>query len=234
MLRAGLLLFLVAGTIVAQESNRVALVVSLGNGEVLTKCVQFVEDEITGYEALSRSGLPFDSTIVGLGASVCRIEEVGCPATNCFCECKGGGPCLYWSYWQVQGGEWKYSQIGATIRTVVDGDIEGWVWDVGTPSEAPPPPPITFDEVCSDEEILEAPTAQTELPMLATSAPDLAAESDSAAAGIAAAELAAEQVSLDEGTGDQAPSWPPLVVGGSVVAVIAALIIVARRGWTSK
>lgn len=153
-----LLLWLVGITAVsAQEPNRAALVVRLEDGQAVSRCVEFTEAEISGYELLNRSGLGVETDVVGMGATVCRIEGQGCPANDCFCQCKGGGDCLYWSYWMMQDGQWQYAQAGASSYRVQNGDVQGWSWGIGTPNEAVEPPTMTFDEICSVEVV--APTA---------------------------------------------------------------------------
>lgn len=32
-----------------------------------------------------------------------------------------------------------------------DGSVDGWVWDIGSPNNAPAPPAISFDQICSEE-----------------------------------------------------------------------------------
>jgi hypothetical protein len=118
----------------AQQSNRVGLVVGLGDGTFVTRCVAFSESEISGYEAMMRS----DLDVTASGGAVCRIEGIGCPADDCFCALPD-----YWSYWHLIDGVWQYSGSGAQGSTVRDGDVEGWNWG------AEPPPPVLFRQICS-------------------------------------------------------------------------------------
>ena len=120
-------------TALAQEPNRVALVVDFGGGRYVTRCVEFMEDEITGEEVLKRSGLNVIFEYSSTGAAVCKIEDVGCsfPSDPCFCQCQGSD-CVYWSYWRVENDRWFYSNEGASMRTVRDGDMEGWAWGSGS------------------------------------------------------------------------------------------------------
>lgn len=134
----------------ASEENRVALVIDYGDGEVITQCVTFPEDSITGYEALQRSELPVETDFQTGGAAVCRIDGQGCPAEDCFCSCRGGGDCKYWSYWHLTNGVWGYSAAGAGIYNVQDGMVDGWVWGLGSVTQASPPPVIPFGEICTD------------------------------------------------------------------------------------
>ncbi len=125
----------------AQQSNRVGLTIMFGDGSVVTSCVEFNEAEISGYEALKRTGLSlitsFDS---GMGAGICKIEDQGCPKASCMtCDAPN-----YWSYWHLVGNSWSYSQLGASSYTVQNGDVEGWCWGTGDP-----PPVRTFDQICA-------------------------------------------------------------------------------------
>jgi hypothetical protein len=154
--RALLLLFaLVALSVVAgapaaaEDDNRVAVVVAYGDGQTAARCIAFSEPQISGLEALNRSGLAVENEVQAGGAAVCRIDGVGCAVDDCFCACRGGDECRYWSYWQLRDGAWRYAVAGAGQSRVVDGAVEGWVWGAGSVTEAPPPPVVSFDEICS-------------------------------------------------------------------------------------
>jgi hypothetical protein len=128
----------------AQQSNRVGLVVVHGDGSTITRCVEFDESEISGYDILQRSGLEIvaaqDS---GMGAAICTIDGEGCPDSDCFCQCQGS-TCTYWSYWHLNGSDWVYSPAGASTYKAHNGDVEGWRW-----GENDPPPVIPFDQICA-------------------------------------------------------------------------------------
>ncbi len=160
-LLAMVLLAGLAAAVSAQEPNRAALVVALADGQVLTRCVEFAEVEISGYELLSRSGLALETSAAAMGAAVCRIEAAGCPANDCFCECKGGGDCVYWSYWHLKEGRWQYAQSGAGLYQVQNGAVDGWTWGPGSVQAAIEPPLLTFDDVCAvSESVTPPPSAE--------------------------------------------------------------------------
>lgn len=131
----------------AQEDKRAGLVVRFDDGRVETRCISFAEEQITGYELLRRAALDMEVEEAGAGVTVCRIDGVGCPSSNCFCQCQGD-PCEYWSYWHLQNGEWRYSVSGAATYEVEQGDVEGWSWGPGSVSEAIAPPVVDFDQIC--------------------------------------------------------------------------------------
>jgi hypothetical protein len=124
----------------AESTNRVALVVQYGDGSVDTRCIEFSEAQISGYDVLLRSGLALEVSVEGgMGAFICGIGEEGCPATDCMCDY----PPNYWSYWHLLNGEWVYSQMGAGGYMVSPGNVEGWNWGAGNP-----PVVIPLEQIC--------------------------------------------------------------------------------------
>lgn len=137
----------------AKEKKRVAVVVRSGDDQVETKCVEFEEEQISGYEALRRSDLPVLAGFNAQGGAVCQIDGIGCPVDNCFCQCKGGQECIYWSYWQLIDEAWNYAQVGATANKVNDRDVEGWSWGPGSLADAIEPPIVTFEDICESGDV---------------------------------------------------------------------------------
>lgn len=149
LLLLALLLVLLPLPALAQEGgpNRAGLVVVHGDGRVLTRCVTFTEERISGVALLQRAGLAVDANTGPMGSAVCTINREGCPANDCFCQCKGN-PCTYWNYFHRNAdGSWAYSGMGAATWTVGNGDIDGWVWGDGSA----PPPALAFDAICDVE-----------------------------------------------------------------------------------
>jgi len=137
----------------AQSPSRVALVVHFGDSTI-ARCVSFDETEISGYDVLARSGLAITASFGPMGAAICAIEGVGCPAETCL-TCQAP---KYWSYWHASDGAWAYLQQGANLTAVRDGDIEGWAW-----GEGDPPPIVAFGDVCAPLMVTETP-ALTDTP----------------------------------------------------------------------
>lgn len=131
--------------------NRAALVVVFGDGSVVSRCVGFNEESISGYDLLARGGFAPRTEVTAMGASVCSIEGQGCgDGQDCFCQCLSS-PCIYWTYWQLGPEGWRYFNMGAANTQVVDGEMQGWVWGESQPN-APAeltPPALAFADVCS-------------------------------------------------------------------------------------
>ncbi|HDN79316.1 MAG TPA: hypothetical protein ENG33_02465, partial [Chloroflexi bacterium] len=156
----GIVLLCVGGE--AQGINRAGLVVRFGDGTVITRCIEFTEDAITGEDVLKRSGLrvilDYSS---GMGGAVCKIEDEGCdyPQVPCFCQCMGGGECIYWAYFHLKNGAWEYSGTGCSNYYVHNGDVEGWAWGPGSPTGGTQPPVIPFEQICPASASSPTPTA---------------------------------------------------------------------------
>lgn len=141
----------VYGRGIAQEPSRAGIVIRLSESETISKCVAFEDEDISGLELLERSGLTTQIRAEGMGSLVCSINETGCPANDCFCQCKGGGECVYWSYWQESAEGWQYARLGAGSYRVTAGEMDGWSWGPGSLTDAIAPPEITFEEICSED-----------------------------------------------------------------------------------
>jgi hypothetical protein len=127
--------------------HRAGLVVVHGDGRVVTRCVTFTEESISGAEVLRRSGLAVVFTSYGgLGYGVCAIDGEGCEAgRDCFCQCRTT-PCAYWIYSHRQSdGSWVVSGVGASSWSLSDGDVDGWVWGDGSVI----PPDLGLEEICA-------------------------------------------------------------------------------------
>jgi hypothetical protein len=167
-------LLLIVAIARADGPNRAALVVVHGSGQAITRCVEFPEEKISGYELLERAGLDLNVDVTGgLGAAVCRIDGEGCtyPAQDCFCQCQGTS-CVFWSYWQSTGGSWSFSNLGPANVQVKNGAVQGWVWGKGTPNSgaSSSPPGVRFEDICQSP-ATATPTASPTPTVTATPAP---------------------------------------------------------------
>ncbi len=139
--------------------NRAGLVVRFGDGTVQTACVDLGPDgEATGEELLDSAGLQPVIEYTALGGTVCEIDAQGCgyPDEACWCQCKGGASCVYWQYYHLSddpsladGPQWVYATIGASLRVLHAGDIDGWSWGEGEGADGIEPPLMTLDEICA-------------------------------------------------------------------------------------
>ncbi len=136
----------------AQEPSQAGLVIVHGDGSVATQCVSFTTDAMNGYELLQAANVDPIVEATGMGATVCSLDGEGCafPQEDCFCQCLGS-PCIYWSYWRLDGDDWVYQSSGPSGVRIGDGDVEGWHWAEGTTSNAAEPPVITFAEICAED-----------------------------------------------------------------------------------
>lgn len=127
----------------AQRPNGAGLVIRHGDGTIIYAYVQFDEESISGLDLLTRSGL--DATYApfgGMGAGVCAINGEGCPSDDCFCH-SYTSPAFFWRYYNQVDGNWIFNPVGASGRTMYDGDIDGWSWSSGDSGL----PAVTIDDI---------------------------------------------------------------------------------------
>lgn len=135
------------GAASADGPIRVGLYIQYADGSSFTQCVELDRLEATGLDVLRAADLDLVFETGGsLGTAICKIEGTGCdyPAQDCFCQCPGN-PCSYWTYWYIEEGAWRASPLGASARSVGDGDVEAWVWGDG---QVPPSILPLAEEIC--------------------------------------------------------------------------------------
>jgi hypothetical protein len=221
----------------APAFQRAGLVVQNGDGSLLTTCVAFMEESLTGFELLSRSGFEIASvTDPSLGTAVCGIGAEGCPSSDCFC-----GMPDYWSYWQPGEGDWAYAVSGAEQSLVKDGTLEAWSWGQGLP-----PALLTFEQVCQPGSLQPAsvavlsqsaapaypePAAPTEVVSVESYPEPTLADAPT----LAPTELpASAPASVPTQASAEAPRsfdtyYPYLVLGGLLTGLVIAVLVLARR-----
>jgi len=122
----------------ATEVHHAGLVVDFGSDRPAQSfCIEFTEDWISGLDLLERSGLPVITSGGGLGAAVCAIDGVGSSNPATYSTCFGEYP-DYWAYYQLEGGTWHMSSLGASSAEVRDGTVEGWAWGANARPELAP------------------------------------------------------------------------------------------------
>jgi hypothetical protein len=106
----------------AAGSDHAALVVEHGDGSVVTRCVAFNADTISGEELLNRSGVAWSSQAFGgFGDAVCALDGEPVHYVDCL------GKDSYWALFvSRRGGPWQLSSGGISSITLGDGDAEGF------------------------------------------------------------------------------------------------------------
>ncbi len=181
LLAASLALLMLAPVVTLAQPpgpQQAGLIVVGEEGAVTTYCVTFTESALTGLSLLERAGVELRMRSGGGGTAICGIGDVGCPATDCFCQCKAA-PCRYWSYFHRDtDGAWRYSARGADSWPIANGDVDAWVWGDGSVV----PPSLSVAEICTaavtPTPVLDTPlssepplSAQTATPLSATQVP---------------------------------------------------------------
>lgn len=137
-------------TAACAAGSSAAVHVVFPDGREVAKCVPISDEITTGTDALRATGLQVTSEeFPGSGSLVCAIEGVGAnfPEDPCVPPCPTGR-CLFWAYMtRAKGGEWGFSSIGASMRTLRDGDSDLWVFGSHTTTSVEDVPNTT-DGVC--------------------------------------------------------------------------------------
>jgi hypothetical protein len=125
----------------AAGSNHAALVVEHADGSVVTRCVAFDADSISGEELLDRSGVVWSGqTFGGFGDAVCALD--GEPVS--YAECLGKD--RYWAVFVIRvAGSWQLANAGISTLTLHDGDAEGFRY---VPASGVPVAPVSSAGVC--------------------------------------------------------------------------------------
>ena len=156
--------------------HRAALVIQHSSGRVITRCVGFVEQQITGLQLIQRSGVQYQAQTFGsVGTAICQLDNEPSPVpSNCF----GSGP--YWQYSHRTSAGWQPSAVAASSWRVNDGDMDGWRFAGGS---AQTPPVIAFATVCGQPQASIAPTHQASSPApVVRAAPSIASKATAASA----------------------------------------------------
>jgi hypothetical protein len=158
--------------------GQAGIVVQYNEGRVASYCVNLLAEGMTSYEALLSTGIELETLVEANGVAVCKISQVGCQSSNCFCQ----SPPDYWSFWQLKDGVWSYATLGAARSELHPGDVDGWAWGEGTPPDA-----IEFSEICNAEKqqgmAVEYSTVNPSVPQLQTPESPQTASNNGKAAG---------------------------------------------------
>lgn len=132
------------------HAARGGIVVDLGNGTVLTECVNFGGPTITAFDLLQRSDLAFTFQNFGsLGAAICSIETVGCdfPTEACFCQCPGTGTCNFFAFYTLENGQFVFSDVGVSSAILRNRDVIAFSFGDGSTA----PAPQDIQEICKND-----------------------------------------------------------------------------------
>lgn len=198
------------GCAVAAGVHHAALVVEHLDGAVITSCVSFTSDRITGDQLLQLSHVEYATDDYGsMGKAVCQIDHE--PATyppGCWTS---SSP--YWAMYVSRGGSgWSVSNLGISSQTFGDGDAEGFRYESQSSREAPAPPV----GICPLPQSSGTPAAGPG----AGAVPPAASAPPRDTAPPTANPATAPSAALPAGSGGAAPTGTP---GGGVTAGSAAL-----------
>jgi hypothetical protein len=122
--------------------HHAALVIQHSSGRVLSRCIAFAEEQLTGLELIQRSGIQVQTQSFGtIGSAVCQLDREPAQAPA---DCFGSG--AYWQYSRRRGTGWQPSDLGASRSVVRDGDMDGWRYAAGSGQA---PPALAFSAVCA-------------------------------------------------------------------------------------
>lgn len=155
------------------DTPRAGVVAVYGDGRVVTRCVSFSDETLSGLDLLQQAGLGPLFSSGPMGSLLCSLSGEGCPTSDCLCECKAS-PCTYWNYFHRNpDGSWAYAGIGAAARLLRDGEVDGWVWGDGSSA----PPVLPFEDICPlgvEPAAVPTVTATTAPPSTSTPSPTAA------------------------------------------------------------
>jgi len=142
--------------------HRAGLVIEHASGRLVTRCVTFVEDQISGFALIQRSGLSDQAQSYGsMGQAVGQHDGEPSPVPA---NCLGTGP--YWQYLHRAGTRWVPSQLGASEWILRDGDMDGWHYSDRAGQMLPA---LTVEQICAPppRPTASTPTASTVPPTAA-------------------------------------------------------------------
>jgi hypothetical protein len=211
----------------AAGSNHAPLVVEHADGSVVTRCVAFDSDSISGEDLLNRSGLAWSAqTFGGFGDAVCAIDGEPVSYVDCL------GKDRYWAVFVARaGGSWQLANEGISTLTLGDGDAEGFRY---VPASGLPATPVSAAGVCVAAAAAPMATPSTTpsrrpaLTAIAATAPPTAGATTAATeppASVAAPTATATTSAAATTTATPPPPGPiPAPSGGTDLGLMAAAV----------
>jgi hypothetical protein len=225
------------------QTHRAALLIQHSSSwpgpRVLWKCVEFAQEAIGGLALLQmagvNSGQPPQIYDWGGGAyTVCQLDrQPQAIPDRCFGPMSGPN----WSDWSQTANGWVARSTGVSGYVVRDGDVEAWIYSVGTGSR---PPMVSFSQVCPPPRApTAAPPTHSATPQGGSVATATPAESTASASPSPAMLALAPSVSPSAGTAlaSTGPPTPPpaggrgpwLLLGGALIVLTGFGALNLRR-----
>ncbi len=138
---------LLVGSVFAADGDtkQVGVVIAFPDGSTHTEVVT-VPVAATTFDVLSAAKIALASQTTSFGPAICGINNVGCPATNCFCDAK-----QFWAYYHLTDTTWTAAAEGAGSYVPANGAVEGFAWS-GTDASFNPtvqPAVYTFEQIAA-------------------------------------------------------------------------------------
>jgi len=129
---------------------RVGILTTFPNGTTFGHCLTLNENS-TAEDALKATDMEtLWLSFSGYGDALTKIEYVGCPVSNPWCQCSDLSVCcLIWNFWiwNATNNSWQFSSVGYSDYRLNSEDIIGNVW---TSDAGKAPPSYSFYEICPD------------------------------------------------------------------------------------
>ena len=142
------LVSLSAGAAFAQTetTKQVGLVVTFADGTSHREIVT-VPAGATALDVLAAANVTVVTSETAFGPALCKINDTGCPADNCFCD-----PAAFWAYYHLVGDGWAGAMESAGAYVPAHGSVEGFAWSGFDSSYNPTvqPPVYTFAQLMAE------------------------------------------------------------------------------------
>lgn len=126
-------------------TKQVGLVVAFPDAEPHLEIVT-VPVAATTFDILEAADIDLASQNTQYGPALCSINQVGCPATDCFCDAVH-----FWAYYHLNAAtkQWASAAEGAGSYVPANGSVEGFAWSGFDANYNPivQPPVYTFDQI---------------------------------------------------------------------------------------
>jgi hypothetical protein len=145
LLALALAIVLVPAVFAADATTKqVGLVIAFPDGKTHLEIVS-VPVAATTFDVLEAADI---NLITGNGPTLCSINKVGCPATDCFCD-----SAHFWAYYHLNAASrWEIAPQGIGGYKPLDGAVEGFAWSGFDANFMPTiqPPAYTFAQIVAE------------------------------------------------------------------------------------